>query len=50
VATAKVRVQNNTPANARMIMVDLGIPPGFEVSGEDFATLVDSTNNKTAGS
>jgi uncharacterized protein YfaS (alpha-2-macroglobulin family) len=49
VATAKVRVQNNTPANARMIMVDLGIPPGFEVSGEDFATLVDSTNNKNGG-
>jgi uncharacterized protein YfaS (alpha-2-macroglobulin family) len=49
VATAKVRVQNNTPANARMIMVDLGIPPGFEVSGEDFAALVDASRNKNGG-
>ncbi len=48
-ATAKVRVQNNTPATAKMIMVDLGIPPGFEPSGEDFAALVDSTRGKTGG-
>src|SRR5207253_118927 len=41
VATAKVRVTNNTPATAKMIMVDLGIPPGFEPSGEDFASFVD---------
>jgi uncharacterized protein YfaS (alpha-2-macroglobulin family) len=49
VATAKVRVTNNTPANAKMIMVDLGIPPGFEPSGEDFANLADSTRGKTGG-
>ena len=48
-ATAKVRVQNNTPAKAKMIMVDLGIPPGFEPSGEDFAALVDSTRDKNGG-
>lgn len=30
-------------------MVDLGIPPGFEVSGEDFAGLVDSTRSKNGG-
>jgi uncharacterized protein YfaS (alpha-2-macroglobulin family) len=49
VATAKVRVTNNTPAKAKMIMVDLGIPPGFEPSGEDFAALVDSTRDKNGG-
>jgi uncharacterized protein YfaS (alpha-2-macroglobulin family) len=49
VATAKVRVTNNTPATAKMIMVDLGIPPGFEPSGEDFAALVDETRNKNGG-
>ncbi|MEK6321528.1 MAG: alpha-2-macroglobulin family protein [Acidobacteriota bacterium] len=49
VATAKVRVQNNTPAKAKMIMVDLGIPPGFEVAGEDFAAFVDSSRNKNGG-
>ena len=48
-ATAKVRVQNNTPARAKMIMVDLGIPPGFEASGEDFAALVDSLRGQNGG-
>jgi hypothetical protein len=48
-ATARVRVQNNTPATARMIMVDLGIPPGFEPSGEDFAALADATRGKNGG-
>jgi hypothetical protein len=48
-ATAKVRVQNNTAAKAKMIMVDLGIPPGFEPSGEDFAALVDSSRDKNGG-
>jgi len=49
IATAKTRVTNNTPAKAKMIMVDLGIPPGFEPSGEDFAALVDETRNKNGG-
>lgn len=48
-ATAKVRVINNTPATAKMIMVDLGIPPGFEPSGEDFAALVDESRGKKGG-
>ncbi len=48
-ATAKVRVTNNTPAKAKMIMVDLGIPPGFEPSGEDFAALVDESRGKNGG-
>jgi len=48
-ATAKVQVTNNTPAKAKMIMVDLGIPPGFEPSGEDFASLVDESRNKNGG-
>ena len=48
-ATAKVRVQNNTAATAKMIMVDLGIPPGFEPSPEDFAAFVDSTRGKNGG-
>jgi uncharacterized protein YfaS (alpha-2-macroglobulin family) len=49
VATAKVQVTNNTPAKAKMIMVDLGIPPGFEPSGEDFEAMVDATRNKAGG-
>jgi uncharacterized protein YfaS (alpha-2-macroglobulin family) len=47
--TAKVRVRNNTPATAKMIMVDLGIPPGFEPSGADFAALVDATRGRVGG-
>src|SRR5207249_10865516 len=49
VATVKVRVRNNTPATARLIMVDLGIPPGFEPSGGDFAALVDQTRGRAGG-
>jgi uncharacterized protein YfaS (alpha-2-macroglobulin family) len=49
IATAKVQVTNNTPAKAKMIMVDLGIPPGFEPSREDFAALVDESRNKNGG-
>ncbi len=47
--TARVRVQNNTAAKARMVMVDLGIPPGFEASGDDFAELVDMSRGKEGG-
>ncbi|HKP84922.1 MAG TPA: hypothetical protein VJZ26_02420, partial [Blastocatellia bacterium] len=49
VAKAVVKVQNNTPAKAKMIMVDLGIPPGFEPSAEDFAALVEDTRAKSGG-
>lgn len=48
-ATARVKVRNNTRASAKMIMVDLGIPPGFEPQGEDFAALVDETRGKAGG-
>ncbi|HEY6331352.1 MAG TPA: alpha-2-macroglobulin family protein [Blastocatellia bacterium] len=49
VATASVQVRNNTPATAKMIMVDLGIPPGFEPSGEDFESLIDASRGKNGG-
>ncbi len=48
-ATAKVKVRNNTRASAKMIMVDLGIPPGFEPDGEAFSALVDSTRGQAGG-
>jgi uncharacterized protein YfaS (alpha-2-macroglobulin family) len=48
-ATASVKVRNNTAATAKMIMVDLGIPPGFEPSSEDFESLVDSSRGKSGG-
>jgi hypothetical protein len=47
--TARVHIQNNTAAKAKMVMIDLGIPPGFEASGEDFAELVDMSRGKEGG-
>ncbi|HZB44188.1 MAG TPA: alpha-2-macroglobulin family protein, partial [Pyrinomonadaceae bacterium] len=47
--TTRVRVQNNTAAKAKMVMIDLGIPPGFEPLGEDFAELLDTTRGKLGG-
>ncbi|HUK91877.1 MAG TPA: MG2 domain-containing protein [Blastocatellia bacterium] len=49
VATASVQVRNNTPATAKMIMVDLGIPPGFEPSSEDFESMVEASRGKNGG-
>ncbi len=45
--TARVTVTNNTSATTSMIIVDLGIPPGFTVNYEDFEALVkEGTINK----
>jgi hypothetical protein len=35
IATATATVRNNLPRAANMVMVDLGIPPGFELLSED---------------
>jgi len=42
--TCSVRVSNNRPATANMVMVDLGVPPGFTVQPERLQELVE---NKT---
>jgi uncharacterized protein YfaS (alpha-2-macroglobulin family) len=39
--TADVTVTNKLPATTSMIIVDLGIPPGFEVQAEDFENLIE---------
>ena len=41
VLTANVAVTNNRPARANMVIVDLGVPPGFEVMAGDLAEIVD---------
>jgi len=38
--TEKVRVTNNTPMAATNVIVDLAVPPGFELQSEDLAALV----------
>jgi hypothetical protein len=37
----KVTVTNNRPATAKMVIVDLGLPPGFTVLAEDLNDLVE---------
>ena len=35
IVTATATVRNNLPKSANMVMVDLGIPPGFDLLSED---------------
>jgi hypothetical protein len=39
IATEKVTIHNNLKKTANMIMVDLGIPPGFDLLSEDLQVL-----------
>jgi hypothetical protein len=43
IATATATVRNNLPKTANMVMVDLGIPPGFDLLSEDLQTYVEKT-------
>jgi hypothetical protein len=43
IATATATVKNNLPKTANMVMVDLGIPPGFDLLSEDLQTYVEKT-------
>jgi len=40
--TAQAKIKNTTPGRMGMVLVDLGIPPGFEVQAGDLAELVGS--------
>ncbi len=43
IATATATVRNNLPKSANMVMVDLGIPPGFDLLSEDLQTYVEKS-------
>ncbi len=49
IATATVTVRNNLPKTANMVMVDLGIPPGFDLLSEDLQSLQDKTAGAKTG-
>jgi uncharacterized protein YfaS (alpha-2-macroglobulin family) len=49
VVTGTATIRNNTEKMAKMVMVDLGIPPGFELLSEDLQTAVDKTANAKSG-
>jgi hypothetical protein len=49
VATATATVQNHLPKVANMVMVDLGVPPGFDLLSEDLQTYVENSATKKSG-
>jgi len=49
IATATVAVKNNLPKSAKMVMVDLGIPPGFDLLSEDLQDFHEKTAGRKSG-
>ena len=49
IATATATIRNNLPKTAKMVMVDLGIPPGFELLSEDLQSLQEKTRGQESG-
>lgn len=48
-ATATATVRNNLRKNANMVMVDLGIPPGFDLLSEDLQEIKEKTAGQKSG-
>ena len=48
IATEKVTIRNNLKKTANMIMVDLGIPPGFDLLSEDLQALQEKPSGTTS--
>ena len=49
IATATATVRNNLPTSANMVMVDLGIPPGFDLLSEDLQDYRDKSAGLKSG-
>jgi uncharacterized protein YfaS (alpha-2-macroglobulin family) len=49
IATATATIRNNLPKTANMVMVDLGIPPGFDLLSEDLQAFEEKTAEARAG-
>ena len=49
IATATTTVRNNLPDVAKMVMVDLGVPPGFELLSEDLQAYREKTAGRKSG-
>jgi hypothetical protein len=50
IVTATATVRNNLRQTANMVMVDLGIPPGFDLLSEDLQDFQEKTAGQSAGS
>jgi hypothetical protein len=48
-ATATATIRNNLGKTANMVMVDLGIPPGFDLLTEDLQSYQEKTAGQTSG-
>ena len=49
IATAAATITNNLPKTANMVMVDLGIPPGFDLLAEDLQDYVEKSAGRKGG-
>jgi uncharacterized protein YfaS (alpha-2-macroglobulin family) len=49
IATASATVRNNLNKTANMVMVDLGIPPGFELLSEDLQDYQEKSADRKSG-
>jgi uncharacterized protein YfaS (alpha-2-macroglobulin family) len=49
IATAKATIRNNRNGTAKMVMVDLGIPPGFDLLSEDLQAFQDRSASAATG-
>jgi hypothetical protein len=49
IATATATVRNNLGRAANMVMVDLGIPPGFDLLSEDLQTYREKSAGQRSG-
>jgi len=49
IATASVVVKNNSEKAANMVMVDLGIPPGFDLLSEDLQDYQAGSTGRKSG-
>jgi hypothetical protein len=49
IVTGTAKIHNNLDKTAKMVMVDLGIPPGFELLSEDLQQMVEKTASAKSG-
>jgi hypothetical protein len=49
IVTSTITIRNHLPKTANMVMVDLGIPPGFDLLSEDLQSFQEKTTGDRAG-
>ncbi len=49
IVTATTTIRNNLPKTANMVMVDLGIPPGFDLLSEDLQAMQEKAAGNASG-